>query len=346
MKIKNSFLKVFLTIFFVILTGTSAFAGFSFKNMCLKVVQISDSHISDREDTSYKLLSASKDILKDAIAQVNEIKGVDFVMFTGDMVDQPFVSSYKDFFTILADLNYPSLMAFGNHDRVMCTEDSGCTDGLTKKEALEIIKKCNRNYIFEDSYYAFSPKTDYRIIVLDPTIDDEVTSNGYLPQKQLDFLDNEINANQDKVIVIFMHHPALEPFVSEHHQIRNADDFLMILKKYKNPILVATGHYHATKIVQDKNIIHVSSPSLVTYPNAFRLINITNYRDRTVFEFSFYETNLKDKQEISKQSTIAATSFSGRKEDKIRTIVYKKPHVKKEKKAKQEQEDEMIFDER
>ncbi len=59
--------------------GNAAFADFSFRDMELSFVQISDTHISDREDTSYKVLSSSKALLEDAIKQTNNIKMLDFV---------------------------------------------------------------------------------------------------------------------------------------------------------------------------------------------------------------------------------------------------------------------------
>ena len=42
-----------------------------------------------------------------------------------------------------------------------------------------------------------------------------------------------------------------------------------ILNKYKNPIAVFQGHYHGAKITQRDNILYVSCPALVSYPNAF-----------------------------------------------------------------------------
>jgi len=38
--------------------------------------------------------------------------------------------------------------------------------------------------------------------------------------------------NQDKVVVIVMHHPSVEPFVSVDHSLLNADEFNEILLKY------------------------------------------------------------------------------------------------------------------
>ena len=335
MNIKQT-VRNFILIAFVFLLGFAPSSAFSIRNMCLNVVQLSDTHISDREDTSYKMLSSSKKLLKDAINTINNMQGIDFVMFTGDMVDRPLLESYKDFFTILSDLNYPSLLTFGNHDSAICSLDSGeCSQGLKIDEVVDFVKKCNGNYVFDKTYYAFTPKTDYRIIVLDPVIRNEVTSNGFLDDEQLAFLDNELSQNQDKVVVIFQHHPVVEPFVSEDHSVKNAAAYLEILHKYKNPIIICSGHYHATKITRDKNLVFVSTPSLVTYPNAFRVIRITNYKDRTAFDIKIQETNLKDVQERAKLSTIAATSFYGTDKDRNISFMIKKPYIKTEKPKKE-----------
>lgn len=306
--------------------GGNAHADFSFRDMELSFVQISDVHISDREDTSYKVLSKSKDLLKDAIEQVNALKPVDFVMFTGDIVNEPLKKSYRDFFVLLTKLKYPSLTAFGNHDMAqMNNEANGAPGYISKKEALSIIKKCNPLYMFDKSYYAFTPKREYRAIVLDTTIDDAITANGRLTDEQARFLKNEIDTHQDKVILIFEHHPVIEPFKSEHHKILNSDAYMDIIKQYKKtPIAIFSGHYHAAKIRQQGNIIHVSTPALVTYPNAFRYVNITNYKDRTIFNFKYLETRLDEVQKESKLNVIASAALRGLPSDQETVITIRK----------------------
>ena len=336
MNFKQTVRNLVLILFFIFLNVMPS-SAFSFRNMTLNVIQISDVHISDREDTSYKMLSSSKELLQDAIKTVNSIAGIDFVMFTGDMVDIATAESYNSFFTLLSELDYPSLNAFGNHDSAVCISGSDeCTQGLKIDEVLEFVKKCNPNYMFNDTYYAFTPKTDFRIVVLDTVIRDEVTSNGYLTDEQLAFLDNELSQNQDKVVVIFQHHPPLEPFKSDDHSIKNADKYLEIVRKYKNPIFIFSGHYHATKITKEKNIVFVSTPSLVSYPNSFRQFKITNYRDRTEFKTEILETNLKDVQERAKLSTIAATTFYGTQKDRDISFLIRKSYVKAQKPPKKE----------
>lgn len=308
---------VLILILASIIMGIQTSEAFSFRDMTLKFAQVSDVHLSDGEDTSYKLLSSSKDLLEDAVGQLNDTEGLDFVMFTGDMVNEPTRDNYRDFFTILSELKHPSLAVIGNHD--FGPEGEG---GLKKSEALDLLRKCNPNYVFDKSYYAFTPKKDFHIIVLDLSVPGNL--NGEIPKEQLAFLDDEIKENPDKVIVIFQHYPIVEPFHSQTHEVKNAPEYLSIVQKYKNPILILSGHYHTTKIVRQGNIIHVSSPALITYPNAFRTVSITNYNDRTIFDFYFNETRLKELQEKSRLSLMTPTLHMGTDKDRLTTIVVKK----------------------
>ncbi len=317
---KNKFLKYIIVLCFII-AGTMGAYAFSFRNMTLDLVHLSDTHISTtRGDTSYKALGSSSLLLKDAIEQTNKIKGLDFVLFTGDLVDSATKDNYVEYYRLLSKLKYPTLNAFGNHDFNY--------GDLTKDEVLDIVKTYNPNYTFSDSYYAFTPKTDYRIIILDGVVTDENTSNGRLTEEQLQFLDNELSQNQDKIAVIALHFPPVEPFVAKEHQLLNADKMNEILIKYKNPIVVLSGHYHAAKIRQIGNIVFVSTPSLVTYPMAFRHIKITNFKDRVNYKFEFLSTNLDEIKEKNRQSVISYSMLAGLEKDRDLEFTYYKKHPK------------------
>lgn len=318
---KNNVKKIIFALVAVLFTALSAYA-FSFRNITLDFIHISDTHIStDRADTSYKALGSSSELLRDAINQINEIKGLDFVLFTGDMVDSATYENYTEYYTLLTKLKYPSLNAFGNHDLLYGT--------MNKAEVLEFVKKCNPNYRFDNTYYAFTPKTDYRIVVLDPNPEVDLgTANGLLSDDQLKFLDDELNANQDKIVVVALHHPPLQPFAADEHALQNADKMNDILVKYKNPIVVLSGHYHAAKIRQIGNIIYVSTPSMVTYPMAFRHIKIVNFKDRVNFTFEFMPTKLDNIKEINRRTVISYSTLEGLEKDRNLVFTYKKSHHK------------------
>jgi hypothetical protein len=97
-----------------------------------------------------------------------------------------------------------------------------------------------------------------------------------------------------------------------------------ILNKYKNPIAIFQGHYHGAKITQKGNILYVSCPSMVTYPNAFRLITVTNYRNKVVVDVQEKETRLKDVQKLAKLLIFASNFYTGGENDRNATITIKK----------------------
>ena len=97
-----------------------------------------------------------------------------------------------------------------------------------------------------------------------------------------------------------------------------------ILKKYKNPIALFQGHYHAAKITQQDNILYVSTPALVSYPNAFRIINITNYRNKVVFDLQLKETNEKNIQKLAKLLVFSSSIYTGEEKDQSYTYTIKK----------------------
>ena len=121
-----------------------------------------------------------------------------------------------------------------------------------------------------------------------------------------------------------MHNPLQEPFPSFHHRILNAQELQAVLDKYDMPIAIFTGHYHATKIYKNGNILHVSTPSLVTYPNAFRIITINNLADRVIFTFEFKETRLKEIQKKAKMLTFSASTLKGEESDQNTVVIMQK----------------------
>ncbi len=316
---KFRILLVALIVFFG--TISPSFSEFSFRDSSLKFIHVTDTHISDREDTSYKMLSQSKNLLVDFIKKANKTPSVDFVIFTGDMVDRPQLNSYKDFFTTLTALKYPSLMTFGNHDADFAGGEN--EEYLSEEQVLRIISDCNPNQKFDKTYWAITPKKNFRMIVLNLRTE-EKSSNGIIPKEQLEFLASELEANKDKVILIFAHHPVVEPFQSDTHKVLNSEEVMTLLQKYKNPIAYFSGHYHTTKITKVDNLIFVSTPALVTYPNAYRVVSITDYKDRTIFDFYFNETGLTDVQAQAKANAIATGTFYGTEKDRTTTILIKK----------------------
>lgn len=284
----------------------------------LKFAQVSDAHFYTGENnTTYKMIGRSGELLDDAIAQINETPNVSFVMFTGDLIDKPFEKELSAFLPYTEKLNTPWYFAFGNHDTMV-------GGYLNPKVYMELVNKYNKNYKFEKTYYSFVPQKGYKAIVLDSIIRERLTSNGRIGDEQLAWLDNEIKNSPKDIILIFMHVPVIEPFNSPNHRLEDADKMEEILKKYKNPIGVFQGHYHAAKITQKDNVLYVSCPSMVTFPNAFRIVTVTNYKNKVVFNIEEKETRLKNIQKLAKLLIFSSDFYTGDEDDRNATITLKK----------------------
>ena len=279
-------------------------------NNNLRIAQISDAHFSSfEENTSYKFLKKSKELLEDVIFQINTSGPYDFVMLTGDLVNFPKTSELEKFIECSQKLLYPWYAINGNHDIAI--------DGpLTKKKFFETLSNSNSKVNSKQSYYAFTPKKGFRVICLDSIIDYKLTSNGEISEAQLQWIKKELDNNKNDTIIICTHVPILEPYSSPNHKMINDYEIKRLLKSFRNPIIVLQGHYHCARIKQDENILYITTPSLVTYPNAFRVININANKNRVAVDVYLKETSLKEIQKRSKMRLMGADLLYGEESDR------------------------------
>lgn len=306
-------MEKFLKLFFTLTLLTFSAAGPAMSASSLKFAQISDIHLSTvRGDTSYKLLSKSKPLLEDAIRQINE-ENVKFTVLTGDGIDKPTLQSLDVLIGEMNALKSPWYFVVGNHDTAPGGE-------VTKSILLQNLKKKNRNFDFNSLYYTFVPKRGFKCIVLDGALNDKSGSEGYLPEEELNLLDKTLKSSKNDVVLIFIHFPLLTPFSSKSHEIINAEAFKKVLEKYDMPIAIFSGHYHMTKMSKRGNILHVSTPSLAGFPNAFRIVNVTKHKNYAVFDINLQETDLKIIQKQAKITALGGGVYYGREKDRNAVI--------------------------
>ena len=287
-------------------------------NNNLRLAQVSDAHFSSfEENTSYKFLKKSPELLDDVVFQINTSGPYDFVMFTGDLVNKPKTTELEKFLSHANKLQPNWYAINGNHDIAI--------DGpLTKAKFREMLRENNKNMKFNKNYYAFTPKKGFRVICLDSIIDYKLTSNGEISKKQYEWLTNELDNHKKDTVIICTHVPIDEPYSSSNHKMLNEYEIKSLLKSYKNPIIILQGHYHCVRARQDSNIIYITSPSLVTFPNAFRVVNINSNKDRTLVDVFLKETNLKNIQSRSKLRLFGIDSLYGEEKDRNTTFEIKK----------------------
>jgi len=302
-KIVNFLLTIFLACFIASQVCNAA-------NHNLRIAQISDAHFSSyEENTSYKMLKDSSKLLDDAILQINTSGAYDFVIFTGDLINKPKVSELEKFIVHVKNLIYPWYAIDGNHDVAIGGD-------LTKKKFLSILADNNSKMKQDNIYYAFTPKRGYRIICLDSIIDSKVTTNGKISDSELTWLKKELDKYKNETIIICTHVPVIEPFSSPSHKMNNEYELRKLLKTHSNPIVVLQGHYHAARIRQEENMLVISCPSLVSFPNAFRVININNQKTKVKVDVFLKETGLKEVQTHAKIRTMGSSLLYGEESDR------------------------------
>lgn len=262
--------------------------AFALNSEEIKIAHVSDVHFSQELDnTPYKLRKQSGEIFDDVIEQINETSGISFVMITGDLVDRAKEKELDGFLEHAKKIKYPWYFAFGNHDSML-------GGYLTTDKYLDKVKKANSDIKSDETYYSFSPKKGFKVIVIDAVIRDRLTSNGHLPEEQIKWLDRELNNSQNQTVIICTHIPVLAPIADSNHFMDNGQEVMNVLSKYKNPIIVLQGHYHVSKIKQINNLLFVSTPALVSYPNAFREITIKNNNDKTTLDIKTKNIRLEN----------------------------------------------------
>lgn len=313
---KNKLQKIILIILIVILLIGALFCIFYFfsSKSKLNFAALSDSHIANFDKTTYSDIVSSKILLAEAVNKINSLKNVDFVIFSGDLVNRSKIKNWQNFYNLANNLKIPYYIAFGNHDFY----------GLSQKEVMETAKKNNPYYNFNETFYSFDYKKNYHIIFLDSTIKKDDTACGFVDDNELKFLNDELSKNKNKVILIVLHHPLIPPYENKSHILLNSSEVLDIISKYKNPIIILSGHFHSAKIIQKENVLFISNPSLVTYPMAFRQIEIKDFRDKTKINVKYFQTNFKDLREKNKLNHQNPAILEGSMKDKINSfVIYK-----------------------
>ncbi|DAB17129.1 TPA: hypothetical protein CPT98_06540, partial [Candidatus Gastranaerophilales bacterium HUM_19] len=206
-------------------------------NNNLRIAQVSDAHFSSfEENTSYKFLKKSGELLDDVIFQINTSGPYDFVMFTGDLVNYPKISELQKFTSHVNNLMYPWYAIAGNHDISI--------DGpLTKDKFMATLAQANDNMNQKHIYYAFTPKKGFRVICLDSIIDYKLTANGEISNEEFMWLKEELDEHPKDTIIVCTHVPIIEPYSSSNHKMLNEYEVRKLLKTHKNPLIVLQGHY-------------------------------------------------------------------------------------------------------
>ena len=222
----------------------------------MRFVQISDVRYDHNSE---------KNLLAQAVNDVNRLKGVEFVVFTGDNINRPSKENLEAFLDEAKKLNCPFYIVIGDHDVNKHKE-------MSKAQYIKTIKKKVRKYKPESPNYTFA-KNGVIFIVVDGSKDVIPGTNGFYKEEALSRLESELDKYPDKNIIIFQHFPLIPPSNKETYYTFMPEDYLQIIEQHKNIKAVISGHFGVNKELEAGGVLHISTASLPSY----RVIDILDY---------------------------------------------------------------------
>jgi predicted phosphodiesterase len=256
----KKFLLLILGLFFSL--SSTAFA----EN--IKFAQVADVHLTAESSYSTK-------VLQDVVTDINNQEGISFVVFTGDNINNPKEENLKTFVKIVKKLKVPYYVALGNHD----VYKSG---GLSKVRYFEVLRENNLLFPQRKPNYVFK-KNDFVFIIVDGAKEVVPGSVGYYRKDTLEWLDKELTKYSNKNVVIFQHFPVEYPEGVESslktHKTYKVEIYQELLTKHNNVLAVVSGHFHVNSENMKNGVYHIASPSLLTMPNSYKIIDIVTTKE-------------------------------------------------------------------
>jgi len=150
-----------------------------------------------------------------------------------------------------------------------------------------------------------------------PSTDSGVSSPmGLFAKECLDFLDKSLSENPKSPAVIFQHFPLVYPMQSFDHGVTNQKEYFKLLDRHPNVKAVFAGHFHVSKISKRNNVLHVASPSLIQYPDAFRVVRMEETDSGVKMDIKTVDTRLTEVRETSRTEAPASALQAGKERDR------------------------------
>lgn len=258
---------------------------------------ITDLHYAGKEPRGTRYFNQSIEKLQMALDTFKEAN-LDFIIELGDFKDQDnepqkeTTLAYLDRIEeVYRSFDGPVYHVLGNHDM----------DSISKDEFLSHIR--NHGSAAHAPYYSFV-RDGMKFIVLDANNNADGSdydsgnydwTEAYIPQSQIDWLQNELTGHSYPVIIFL--HQMLDSFsdISPALCVNNANQVIPILEKAGNVLAVFQGHHHPGHYSFRNGIHYWTMPGMIEgglpENNSYAVVEVD--RQSNIFIDGYY--NCKDK---------------------------------------------------
>ncbi|WP_169568782.1 phosphodiesterase [Sneathiella limimaris] len=193
------------------------------------IAQLSDPHVVVR-GTEFHDLYKTIDKLQLAVDRVNNlVPRPDFIMLTGDLVNEGGVDEYAELKKVLESSKVPVYLGIGNHD---------CRETLRQTFGTE-------DYLPKEGFIQYAIEQEgLRSLMLDTNVHRQ--PYGTLCEERLAWLEKELSEHPDTPTLIFMHHPPFETGIRamDAMGLRDAEKFGEVVARHPQIKRIFCGHLH------------------------------------------------------------------------------------------------------
>jgi len=230
-----------------------------------KLAVLSDAHVTLSEHGTWKQYHRTPERFETALARATSYD-IDTVVLAGDLSKADRSTEFSYFGECLSSIAVPSVAVPGNHDVI------GSPAGADR--SLERFVDT-----FDDGELPFVRTVGgVDLIGLNSTHVVRGTTNGCVPETQLDWLETTLETATTPIVVL--HYPVTRSwedgtgFDAAEFRLGNAQELAALLDTH-GVNLVVSGHVHWPLAGSIGTVREVVSPAICSFPQGFLLIDVT-----------------------------------------------------------------------
>lgn len=254
--------------------------------MQIRFAVVSDPHVALPSTlwdhpSRFHLVEVSIPALEQVLQHLVQLP-LDFLLLPGDLTQHGEPENHAWLAERLARLPFPAFVVPGNHD-VPQPKANGRSIGLAD------FPRYYRAFGYEDGQsldYSRVLRPGIRLIGLNSNhFDAQGQLVGCLTPEQLTWLEKELAAAEEELVLLMVHHNVVEHLRGQslhpwgrRYMLENASQLRRLLQAY-GVQLVFTGHLHIQHIARRGGVYDITTGSLVSFPHPYRLVEIRSDRE-------------------------------------------------------------------
>jgi 3',5'-cyclic AMP phosphodiesterase CpdA len=243
---------------------------------------VSDLHIALPETiwdhpSRFHLVEVSIPAFDSVLAHLTQLD-LDFLLIPGDLTQHGEPINHRWLQNRLSQLPFPSYVIPGNHDIPVLIANE------------QSIGFADFPYFYQQFGYE-NPQQHYYNLQIFPGVrliglnsnsyDHQGQQIGQLDSQQFQWLEGELAAIKDELVLVMIHHNVVEHLpnqschpMANRYMLKNAPELRQLLQRY-GVKLVFTGHLHVQDVAYAEGIYDITTGSLVSYPHPIEYWNLT-----------------------------------------------------------------------